>query len=224
VTARDNTLLPMAPDPQTGEVARVVDAERLLHAAGIFDVREASFEQIGTFHDNAKELRSIAAEADNLVGQEVIRRLDRGGKWTRREGGYEFNAPSPEAGTVAYDTDALRKALDDLMADDLIDVDASNAALEPTYPTVALNWDDLDVIHAGLYGCLDPGDWRKLAEKVEALRDSLGPPSYKQRPAGIKALLKRGGVVKAAIEACQREVQPPVRKARITALKQEAAA
>jgi hypothetical protein len=222
MTMRDNALLPMAPDPQTGEVARVVDAERLLHAAGIFDVREASFEQIGTFHDNAKELRSIAAEADSIVGNEVIRRLDRGGKWTRREGGYEFVTASPEAGTVAYDTEALRSAVRQLVIADLIDIEAADAAVEPIWPTVSLTAAELDEIHAGLCHCLDPPDLGAITEKVEALRDSLGEPTFKQRPAGIKALLKRGGAVKAAIEACQREVQPPVRKARITALKDAA--
>lgn len=50
---------------------------------------------------------------------------------------------------------------------------------------------------------------------LAALERVVPEPYYKQKPAGIKRLLKISAEVRAAIEACERESEPPARVARV---------
>lgn len=161
-----------------GELIRLVTAEHLLEAAGITDPREAETEQLAEFTDNADHLTAIAREAKGTVSAELVRRLDRRGKWTLREAGFKITAPSPEAGTTRYDDEQLAAAVNRLIEEDLIDADAGLAAIEWYQPP--------------------PPE-----------------PYWKQKPAGIKALLKLGGAVAKAVEACKVSVDPPKRTAKV---------
>jgi hypothetical protein len=162
-----------------GEVVRLITAEHLLQAGGIVDPREAETLELAEFTDNAAHLAAITREAKTVVSDELVRRLDRGGKWTRHEEGFKITSPSPAAGSVSFDTEKLRAALADLLDADLIDEEAATAALEHVHPPPPA-------------------------------------PYWKQKAAGIGALLKLGGDVAAAIEGCKVDVEPPKRTAKVT--------
>lgn len=125
-----------------GEVIRAFTAEDLLAAAGITDptgdvglaLKGAEDSELALFDDGAKHLTSIAREAREMVGAELIRRLDRSGKWTRHVGEFTVSAPSPEAGTLKYDSEKLRAELLLLVAADVIDYAAVDAAVERVEP------------------------------------------------------------------------------------------
>lgn len=161
-----------------GEVVRLITADHLLQAAGLDDITGADPEQLAAFTDQADHLTAIAREAKTLVSAELVRRLDKRGKWTLHIGGFTVSAPSPEAGTVAYDNEQLAAAVDRLVAADLIDPEAGTAAIEWFQPPPPA-------------------------------------PYWKQKPAGIKALLKVGGEIAAAIGGCRVDVDPPKRAAKV---------
>lgn len=158
-----------------GEVLAAFTAEHLLVAAGIEDVRGADDETLALFDDGARHLAGIAKEARETVGDELIRRLDRSGKWTRHVGEFTVKAPSPEAGTVKYDDEVLASALRVLVDNDLIDREAMDSAIEWVEPPAPA-------------------------------------PFWRQKPGGIKALLKLGPAVRAAVESARVEVEPPARR------------
>lgn len=168
------TSLPTMVSP-AGEVIQLVSAEHLLQVAGITDLRVADTDQLASFTDDTDHLAAIAREAKGMVSEELVRRLDRRGKWTLHAAGFTITAPSPAAGTVAYDTGLLASALEALLKEDLIDREAADAALEEVTPD----------------------------------------PYLKQKPGGIKALLKMGGRVADAIVACGVAGDPPRRTARV---------
>ncbi len=167
--------LPAMLNESSGEVVRLVTAEHLLQAAGLTDLTAAELEQLAAFTENAEHLAAIAREAKGTVSDELLRRMDRKGRWTVREGEFEVKAPSPQAGTVVYDSEKLLNALIRLAGTSVIDRDALEAAVEMVYPA----------------------------------------PYLKQHQAGINALLKLGGAVAAAVEACRVETEPPRRTARV---------
>jgi hypothetical protein len=216
------TTLPQLVDP-AGEVIQAITADDVVRAAGL-ELHVADKIDLATFMDGCAHLEAIAKEAREDAGQEMIRRLDRDGAWTYREGGLEVKAPSPAAGTTRYDTDALREALEQLVAEDVISGDAARNALEPIWPTAQIDQPTLKVLALTLGGIdndgrpLDPDTdqaMRRMAlETVEAAIEQLAEVTYKQKPAGIKALLKIPAAA-AAVDACKVEVAPPARKATI---------
>lgn len=197
-----------------GEVVEPVDAQTLLEAAGLYDLDECLTANLAAFDERARELEAIAREARGLVGDQLLDRLDRGACWTLREGVYEIKAPSPTAGTTAYDTDELHDALALLVGDGVITQAAAAAALEPSVPKVALTYEVVRQIVRGLQGELDQPDLERVGTDLERLLTFEPEPTYTQRPAGIAALLKLPAA-RPAIEACQRTVEPPRRVARI---------
>ena len=200
-----------------GEVVRAVDATALLAAGGIHDVTASEVIELAEFTANAVELVRVAKEAQGVVSDELVRRLDLRGKWTLRDGGFEIKSSSPEAGTVGYDTDLLLAALTGLVENGVIAVEAAHAALEPIVCPAAVPYELLREIAAGLRGELDvPGEAR-VASQVERLLAGEPVPVHKQRPAGIKALLKLRDA-RDAIEACQVETVPPRRAAKVKRL------
>lgn len=207
--------LPQALSPG-GEVIRLVTAEHLLQAAGITDPRAAETEALAEFSGNADHLTGIAREAKTVVGEELVRRLDRAGKWTRREGPWTIKSASPEAGTTAYDHERLVEAVQRLVADDLIDQEAADAALEPVPGTVAFTADDLRLLLATLQCRLDPPDHAMALALVERSLAFLPATTYRQKHAGIKALLKISREVAKAIDECRIEVTPAPRVAKVT--------
>jgi hypothetical protein len=60
---------------------------------------------------DADHLTSLAKEAKGIVSDELVRRMDRVGKWTLHEGGLTIKSSSPAAGTEKYDDERLADAL-----------------------------------------------------------------------------------------------------------------
>lgn len=102
----------------------------------IIDVRTADTAILATFCHNLDQLRADLAEAEAIVHQEIVSRLDKSGEWTRRvsiegvDGVVKITAPSPTAGTTHVLTDVLEQELDQLVEADVIDRAAAAKALE----------------------------------------------------------------------------------------------
>lgn len=199
-------------DRSTGEIIGAVDASSVLAAAGIVDVRLADMDELAGFIDDVRELKAIAVEASNLASDETIRRLDRNGKWTWRDDRFEVKAASPEAGTTVYDTSMLREALTILVSTDVISAEGAIAALEPIKPTAPVPYGVLRELHEHLVDEFEVSE--SLLAEVEALLLAEPNVTYKQHPAGIKALLKIPAA-KGPIEACRELVDAPRRTAKV---------
>jgi hypothetical protein len=170
--------LPLMIDPG-GEIVRLITADHLLHAAGIEDVRNAELGDLANFALDADHLAGLAREAKTAVSDELVRRMDRQGRWTLHEAGLTVKSSSPTAGTERYDDEALAAALARLVQEDDIDQDAVTNAI----------------------------DW---------VQPPLPAPYWKQKAAGIKALLKLGSPVVEAVEGARVEVEPPKRSAKVS--------
>ncbi len=197
-----------------GEVLALVDSSRLLAAAGIHDVSESDVVELAAFTENAAELRRIADEAQGIVGDELVRRLDMNGRWTLRDGEFEIRAASPEAGTTAYDHEPLVAAVTALVADGVISQTAADAALAPVKPPAEVPWPLLYRAVEALCGELGMAEDAALADELERLLDHEPATTYRQQHAGIKALLKIPGA-REAVAACQVTAVPPRRKATV---------
>ncbi len=162
-------------DRATGEVVHA-DASSLLASAGIDDVRDAATNALAAFMHNVTTLRGIANEAQGMASDELVARLDRNGKWTLREGGYEIKSSSPEAGTVAYDTDLLREALAELVGEGVVSAQGANAALQRVDPPAPVSYALLHTIRLGLQGSLDFPEFDALMSEIETLVGDEPPP------------------------------------------------
>lgn len=209
----ENTL-PIIVNQETGETVRVINADDLLRAASL-ELHVAEKEDLALFMDNCRHLEAVGKEAREIAGAEVVRRLDRDGSWTWRGGGFELTSASPAAGTTAYDTDDLLAALEQLVADDVISTVAKDKALEPQHGTVTIDRGTLELFAAALQRRGGPVTAREAAQRLARLLEAVPATTYKQKPAGINALLKLGGDVAAAVESAKVTVEPPPRKATV---------
>lgn len=164
----------------------------------LIDVKKAHLPRLAQFFVNLDELRAQLTDAEEVVQAEVLGRLDRSGKWTEHVStgeGYlvDLKAPSPAAGTVAYDVDTLEKTLQQLVDDVVIDRQAAERALERTVTvTFAIPWgEQLD-------------DVVEKAKQDERVVDVL--TSRKAVKGGISAIEKLGPAVIDALEAARRRV------------------
>lgn len=199
----------MIVDIVTGEV---IDARTVLAAAGIHDLSEASVGELAAFIYNSTHVYSIVSEAKGEASDEIVGRLDTEASWTRRVGEWEIKAPSPAAGSVSYDVDLLREALEVLVHARVISREAAWNALEPIRPTIEVSYRLLrDIIRA-----LDGHETADCVfSDIEQLLLGEPEPTYKLRLAGVKALLKIPAA-RERIEHCQVAVTPPRRVAKVT--------
>jgi hypothetical protein len=172
------TALPMLVT-QDGQVVEALTAENLLHAQGITDLRAADIATLAVFIDGAKHFASIVREAEGMVSDELVYRMDRLGKWTIHEGDLTLKSSSPAAGTERYDDERLADALATLVEDDVIDAEAARAAIEWVVPP--------------------PPE-----------------PYWRQKPAGVKALLRLGGRVAEAVLSASVPTTPPRRSVKVS--------
>lgn len=165
-------------NPASGEVLTVAvetaDDEQLA------DVLEA------TIPDIAEQLK----DAKETVGREVLARLDRSGRWTRRVGNpknvqWEISAPSPVAGTETVDVDVLSDVIDEALDERIIDQSAAGAALVRTVHVTFLVGSDAEakeiidtaqqddrIIRAEASRRVSAAGVRAL-EKIPAMRDRV---------------------------------------------------
>lgn len=125
--------LPQVLSPD-GEIVQVITADDFLRAGGIIDVRAADVVDLAGFTSNADHFAGVLKEAKGIASDELVRRMDRAGKWTRHEGGFTIKTSSPAAGTEKYDSEKLVDALDALVKADLIDREAADAAVTWVHP------------------------------------------------------------------------------------------
>lgn len=210
-------------DPSTGVVTTVIDAKHILACAGLVDpacedvdaaLGDAPFAGLVTFASQAAALLAVVREADNRVREELPFRLDRRSSWTVREAGHTINAPSPEAGTTAYNSELLRDALAALVAGQVIEQEAADRALEVVTPPARVSYALLRELLDALHGGLDMPVEERLRGALHDLLAKEPEPALVQKHAGIKALCKLAAA-REAIEACQVELTPPVRRATV---------
>lgn len=91
---------------------------------------DASTEDLGGYLADIREHESLLREGKNLVGGELVRRMDEGACWTLHTGGLKLSAPSP-APAIEYDELALRESLLQLADEGVISVEAVDRAVEP---------------------------------------------------------------------------------------------
>ncbi len=198
-----------------GEVIEAVDAATLLYAAGIPCVQDADLEQLADVTDKLRELKALAAEATGVLGDAIVHKLDAGARWTVHLDGYTVTAPSPTAGTVTWDVEALRAALDGLIEAGVISPAAGFAAVARIEPMASVSYGFLRDVLAALEGEGDQPDVEGVCGLVMDLLAFEPEPSLKLRPQGVAALLKVLGA-REAVEACQVTVDPGRRRAKVT--------
>jgi hypothetical protein len=98
-------------------------------------VRDANTETLAAFMVHQQQLRGELADAEAIVNNALLERLDRGAVWTVRVGDpttlqYELSAPSPTAGTDSYPPDALETELRALVERGTITPHAAGKALK----------------------------------------------------------------------------------------------
>jgi hypothetical protein len=195
-------------DRSTGEIVSALDAWTLI---GTFPIADRATSELARFTEDAAELRRVAAEAIGIVSEELVARLDADASWTLRVEDWEIKAPSPAAGTVTYDVDLLREALDELVSAGVISRDGAWNALEPVRATI-------EVSYRLLRDALRALDGYDVAEPVfNEIQDILlgePAPTYRLKVAGVNALLKIPNA-REAIESCRLSVTPPRRTAKV---------
>lgn len=124
-------------------------------------IRTAETEQLAEWRTSVDEARDALAEAEAMVSDEIVRRLDRRAEWTLRVGDpkdrqYEIKAPSPTAGTETYPPDLLRAELNNLVGLDVISEEAAQGALKrQLLLTLSVPWDaDLHALVEQLKGAV----------------------------------------------------------------------
>jgi hypothetical protein len=182
--------------PRTGELLAIQTAET---------------EQLAEWRTSVDEARDALAEAEAMVSDELVRRLDRNAEWTLRVGDpkdrqWEIKAPSPTAGTESYPPDLLRAELNNLVGLDVISEEAAQGALKrQLLLTLSVPWDaDLRVLVEQLKGA--------VGVQVADVEVDVVSADASERPiaSGINRLRKISGAVKALDRA--RVEQPAGRR------------
>lgn len=91
-------------DPDTGEMVLLADAPQELIARVLGRTELA-------IQDHLHYLRN----AKDILGAEMLSRMDDNAEWTASSRGVKVSAPSPTAGTTSWDAEALHNVLDDLV-------------------------------------------------------------------------------------------------------------
>jgi hypothetical protein len=185
----------------------------------VIDVAAASTERLGLFCADLADHRERLADAERLVSEELVARLDRQALWTLRVGDptgprqFEIKAPSPDAGTEAYDPRLLEVELKTLLERNIIVEEAARAALERTLTiTVAVPLDaDLDAMEKAVRnaaGIEVAGVAVEPKSAVAGRSPKLGAISKLRKVAGTGAALDRAKLVPS----------PPARRAKVSVI------
>jgi hypothetical protein len=125
--------------PEEGAALEVLD-----RTTGVLvDLRAADDETLADLSVRTGELRAELAQTEALISDELVARLDRDLKWTRRTGivhgrvQYEITAPAPTAGTIGYDERAMEAELTTLVEDGVLSEAGAGEALRRHVTIVA---------------------------------------------------------------------------------------
>lgn len=188
----------------------------------ILDLAQAGTEQLAIVAVRSEELRGELVELESRLSDELVARLDRGAEWTQRFGDpkgdrqFEISAPSPTAGTEAYDATLLLDELRALVDRQTIDASAADTALVRTVTVV--------------FQVPLAGNPKKVADTALAI-DSVGDEPVVAQSASVAPKVSLGGIAKlrkvpgtgAALDRAKIPVNPPARRAKIK-VKMKAAA
>lgn len=86
-------------------------------------------EDLGRFLADMREHESLCREAKRAITREVVARMDKGATWTLHVEGLKLSSQSP-APVEEFDGPALHEALQFLVDEDVIGVEALDAAVE----------------------------------------------------------------------------------------------
>lgn len=205
-------------DPSSGEITEIIDAPRLLRAAGIDDPATADDVALAATHVHITHVGRVLSEAKRLLNGELVARMDFDASWTRDIPGYKATTDSPVAGTHRYDGEILYVVVSAAVAAGVISQTAADNAVAVVPPTTSVPYPLLWQIRDALQGQLDMADLSDVVDAVASLLTDEPAPTYKQRPAGINALLKHPGMAP-ALQFIQLHVTPPPRKVTVTPIK-----
>lgn len=167
--------------------------------------------------DEIAALKGEMSDAETVLREELVRRLDRSGQWTRRyrhgDVEYEVKAPSPDAGTTSYNAALLEEKLRQHVAAEEIDADAADGALERTVTVtfrVPITADSLDAVADAVKGATQVtlGGVEVEVADVSSQR--------KVKAAGMNALAKIPAT-KATVDEATVTLPSPQRKATVKA-------
>jgi hypothetical protein len=187
------------------------------YTGDVFDPAKADTARLAAFCTNLGELRKELAEAERVVSDELVDRMDREALYTLHvedgEQRWEIKGASQTAGTTVYLQDVLETELKGLVDENTITPDAAGRALHRHIS-----------LQLGVPWNADP---QEIAQKVkEALSIEVAGVTVTVERAearavpatsGINALRKQPGTV-SAIDRAKRE-QPPGRRKAIVKLK-----
>lgn len=122
-----------AKDPAAPPVKEILNP-----STGALVPLDAGTDELAGLVDALEDLRNQAAEARASVERELLDRMDRRGKWTADVGGWRLESSSPNAGTVGYDGERLRRDLLQLVREGVIDREAVDEAVERVRPAPVL--------------------------------------------------------------------------------------
>lgn len=174
----------------------------VLPSGEALDVAGAEPEELVTFTDRVREMREAVQDAQAVLDDEWLRRLDRRGKWTMRVGGFKVEAPSPDAGTTDYDVDELADALEELVNAGEIDLELAAEALERKVTVVFLVDCDKAIRELEELAAKD--------QRVVKVDVSRSP-----KAGAIDRVEKTGAAGKAAIARALRSKAGPARKPKV---------
>lgn len=128
-------------------------------------LHEATDAHIAAVRDHLKDLRSRIEEANRVIDQELLGRMDQDRCWTIHAGGLTLTAPSP-APAFEWDAPGLYSDLEAMVADGELSERAFVAAVEEVV--------GYKVKHAGVQALLKGGG--PVAEIVLAHRTEVEKP------------------------------------------------
>jgi hypothetical protein len=183
----------------------------------IVGVKDASTLSLAAFVTDMQTVREQHHEAEEIVSEELVARMDRALNWTLREGdlrdgeAWEIKAPSPEAGTTVYPAVVLEPELSALIETGVISEEGAETALKRTLMIeVAVPWGtDPDEIALVLQGALGVDI---AGHKVDVLSATS---NRRVIAAGVNRLSKIPGT-KEALDRAVVTREPPVRRAKVT--------
>lgn len=155
-----------------------MELTKLLERPGLeFDVTATS-DDLADLVDKVRITEQTLRNYRELIGLELLRRMDKSAKWTIQTPQYTVTAPSPDAAiTEEWDIERLRDLLADLQDEGVIDADAADAALEVSF--------SYKVRAAGIKNL------RKLGPEIAQLIDECATEVPKNRRVSVKLRLPK---------------------------------
>lgn len=183
----------------------------------IVDIATCEFDQLATLRANMDDVKAEIADATAPVDAEILRRLDKSARWTRRvrhpeiDADIEITAPSPKAGDSTIDVAVLEKALADLLERDVIAAEAVDGALARTITIRARVPVGADIDE--MKEAVDAAASIAIAGVTVVIEDVA--VVRKASKAGLGALTKIGGEAADAVVSATVDVPAPARKPKV---------